>query len=272
MAEVVGVVPLSAPSFEFVVNWTDGTGAARTWTGGTGTRAQDLNDTYFTVNPETGAWDLTRDWSASIGSGAVTLTLKADNTDGNFDPFVNYSFNATNIGGSAVTVQTTTSAPILGGVGGPNLVRATVGYSIVDATGNGATLTPLPVVAQDGDGIAEAQIFRLSNSANATVPGVNNASWVNAGVDVGKQVTHTGAFPAGTFVDAAGFLAGPTAPGVTTWNWMQTRTRFSLTGNGDSVGITGYAEILPVPEPGEWAMMIIGLAVVGLVVSRRRVA
>ncbi len=262
MAEVVGTV--SAPSFEFVVNYTDAVGAARTWTGGA-----NIDSSYFTLNQTTGAWDLTRDWTASIGGGLVTLALKADGTDGNLDPFVNYSFQATNIGGAPVTFQTTTSAPILGGVAGPNQVRASIAYALTDPTGNGATLTPLPAVAQDGNNGPETQILRLSNSASPTLPGVNNASWVNAGVDVGQSYTKVG-FPTGFYSDADGFIAGPVASGSTSWNWMQTRTRFTLTGSGDSVGISGFAEILPVPEPGEWAMMSVGLGLIGVVAARRR--
>lgn len=261
MADVVGTV--GAPTFEFIVNYTDAAGAAKSWTGGSA-----IDSSYFTLNQATGAWDLTRDWTASIAGGLVTLTLKADGTDGNLDPFVNYSFQATNISGAPVTFQTSASAPILGGVAGPNQVRASIAYALTDPTGNGATLTPLPAVGQDSNNGPETQIFRLSNSASPTVPGVNNASWVNAGVDVGQSYTKTG-FPTGFYSDADGFIAGPVATGSTTWNWLQTRTRFSLTGNGDSVGISGFAEIVPVPEPGEWAMMSVGLGLVGAVAARR---
>ena len=51
---------------------------------------------------------------------------------------------------------------------------------------------------------------------------------------------------------------------------MQTVTRFSLTGGGDRATLTGFAEIVPVPEPQEWMMMLAGLGVI-VAATRRRV-
>jgi hypothetical protein len=264
MAEVVSGVSVEAPSFEFVVNYTDTLGAARQWAGAVPTAS-------FVLNQATGDWDLAQDWSASIGGGSVLLSLKANDpkNGGNADPFLSYSFNATNKSAGVVTYQHTVTQHVFPGVIGPNQVRASMAYALTDVGNNGVTLTPSPNVSpQDANNGPETQIFRLTSSA--AQPGVNNASWKSAGVDVGTAKTHTG-FGAGVFSFQEGFIAGPIASSPTTqWNWMQTRTRFTLTGGGDSVGISGYAEIVPVPEASQWAMMIVGLGLVGGATKLRR--
>jgi hypothetical protein len=88
-------------------------------------------------------------------------------------------------------------------------------------------------------------------------------SFFSAGVDVGPQASASGAAAYGSFAADA---AGPTGQA---WNYMQTLTKFTLTGK-DSARLVGFASITPVPEPETFAMLLTGLGLIGLVARRRR--
>ena len=98
---------------------------------------------------------------------------------------------------------------------------------------------------------------------------MGSGTWNNAGVDVGASQTFSGGGSAFTYTYGPINLPLQTGP-LGTWAQMQTVTRFSLTGGGDRATLTGFAEIVPVPEPQEWMMMLAGLGVI-VAATRRRV-
>ena len=241
------------------------------WSSAAGLQSLDLSSSLV-VDPATGNIKLADgaqthfdSFTTTAGGGAlVSIDLVPSAELSNVDPIVAYGLQVVNNGSTAATFQRITTAPILPVITGATEVRAGISGSVFDLTGNGAAITPQTNVPQDPDGIQEMQVFRLRST-------VGSGAWTNAGVDVGAAQTFAGGGSAFTYTYGPTNLAlqaGPTG----TWAQMQTVTRFSLTGDGDRATLTGFAEILPVPEPGEYAMMLAGLAVVACVARRRRIS
>jgi hypothetical protein len=196
------------------------------------------------------------------GAPVITLDLVPSQTDINVDPIIAYGMQVVNNGMVSATFTKTVTAPILPVINGPTQVRAGISGSLFDKTGNGVAVTPAPDLPQDADGVAEMQIFRLRSN-------VGSGAWTNAGVDVGPADARGAGGAASTYTYGPYNLSPQSGPSGT-WAQMQTRTRFSLSGFGDRATFTGFAEVIPVPEPGEWIMMLAGLGVVASVAARRR--
>lgn len=138
---------------------------------------------------------------------------------------------------------------------GPTLVRSSVSGGLTDQTGDGVSLTPTGT-DDDGDTVIELQI----NEAGAPL--------VNMGVDIGgAAVFGPGAagalYPYGPV--SIPFQLGPT-PGP--YTSLTSTVRFMLSGGGDIAALTGYAEIITVPEPSTLALA--GFGALALLVARRR--
>ncbi len=181
-------------------------------------------------------------------------------TGGNVDPFMSYAYSITNNTSGALAVSAYFTSPIIPAVNGQaNTVSARASGILVDATGNGASLTYSP-------GTASFQSFALSSMVNAPQ---GDASFVNAGVDVGDQKSIAAGAPGSmAFINTveSGVVTGP--QGV--WNTMQMYAHFTLSGSGDIALVTGYGEIIPVPEPSDLAFMLSGLVVTASMMTRRR--
>ena len=244
------------------------------WSAAAGIQSLDLSSSLY-VDATTGDIKLVDgaqthyDSFTSTGNGTALMSIDLLPTaiPSNVDPIISYGLSVVNNGAANATFQRINTAPILPTISGPVQVRAGLSGSVSDIGGGGVTITPAQQVSvgQDSDGIAEMQVFRLRQT-------VGSGAWTNAGVDVGAAQTFAGNAAPFTYVYGPTnlpFQAGPTAG--TSWAQMQTVTRFSLTGGGDRATLVGFAEILPVPEPGEYAMMLAGLAVVVSVARRRRV-
>ena len=240
------------------------------WSPATGVQALDLTSSLV-VDPTTGDIKLADgaqthfDSFTTLGNGTATVSIDLLPTaiPSNVDPIISYGMQVVNNGANAVTFQRINTSPILPTITGPTVVRAGISGSAFDLGGNGVTVTPNPNITQDTDGTPELQIFRARST-------IGSGAWTNLGVDVGGAQTFSGGGSAFTYTYSAVNLplqAGPTG----TFAQMQTVTRFSLSGGGDRMTFTGFAEILPVPEPGEYAMLLAGLAVVGSVARRRRI-
>jgi hypothetical protein len=181
------------------------------------------------------------EWQCSISGGL------------NPDPSISYTISVADFlaPSSFSFTHTTPITPI----GGTNTVRASVVGGLTDAVGNGVSITPT-LADMDGDGIAEIQIAEVLAPAT------------NMGVDVGLAASHAGtgslaSHPYGSF--DAGPIAGP-GPGP--WVTLTTTTAFMLSGGGDTVALTGFAEI--VPEPSTVALAGIGMALMLGYAARRR--
>lgn len=241
------------------------------WSSAAGVQSLNLSSSLV-VDPVTGDIKLVDgtqthfDSFSTIANGTSVMSIDLLPTiiPSNVDPIISYGLQVVNNGAGVATFQRINTAPILPTISGPTVVRAGISGSAFDLAGNGVTVTPSPNIAQDTDGIAEMQIFQVRQN-------IGSGAWTNAGVDVGAAQSFSGGGSAFTYTYPAVNLplqAGPTG----TWAQMQTVTRFSLTGGGDRMTFTGFAEILPVPEPGEYAMLLAGLAVVGSVVRRRHIS
>ena len=269
-----GEVSGSVAGLELMLNaWTSG-GSQIDWSSQAGIQQLDLTSSLI-VDPTTGDLRLadgvvTHYDSFTKGPGGtnamVSIDLVPASFTGNVDPIIAYGMQVVNNGTNAVTFQKIVSSPILPTItSSPTIVRAGISGSAFDFAGNGVTVTPRPgAFAQDGDGTDEIQMFQVRRN-------VGSGAWLNAGVDVGGVQSFAGGGSAFTYTYPAvnlPFQAGPTG----SFAQMRTVTRFSLTGGGDRATFTGFAEILPVPEPGEYALMLAGLAVVASVARRRRIS
>lgn len=229
-----------------------------TWDALTGTWAWApvSSGRLFGADPASGNWSMTGNWHWSRPEFSVDLSAS-----GNLDPFISYGMVAHNTTAAPLTFLHTVTAPIAPSIPGPNLVRASLSGALTDSTGNGVALVAAPDRAQDGDSVNEVQLFLLSSGADFTTPG----AYTTAGVDVGGNASAIGPGTATYGSFAAGLATGPTGP----WNWMQTRTRFTLSGDNDVAVITGFAEIAPVPEAENFALLLAGLAALTAHVRRR---
>lgn len=246
-------------------------GAEIDWSAATGIQSLNLSSSLY-VDSATGDIKLVDgaqthfDSFTATGNGTslVSIDLLPTAIPSNVDPIISYGLSVVNNGAANATFQRINTAPILPTISGPTVVRAGISGSAFDFGGNGVTVTPNPNQTQDTDGIAEMQIFRVRQT-------IGSGAWTNAGVDVGAAQSFSGGGSAFTYTYPAVNLplqAGPTG----SFAQMQTVTRFSLTGGGDRITFTGFAEILPVPEPGEYAMLLAGLAVVASIARRRHIS
>ncbi len=236
-------------------------------------------DIGFSLDRNSGDFSLASPYAYSAGRKVTVdgvelpaFVVKVDPTDsqgnrvfdratgGNVDPFMSYAYSITNNTSGTLAVSAYFTSPIIPSVNGQaNNVSARASGILVDATGNGGSLTYSP-------GTASFQSFALSSLVNAPQ---GDASFVNAGVDVGAvQSIAAGAPGSVAFINTvqSGITTGP--QGV--WNTMQMYAHFTLSGSGDIALVTGYGEIIPIPEPSDLAFMLSGLVVTASMMSRRR--
>jgi hypothetical protein len=143
--------------------------------------------------------------------------------------------------------------------GNPGTVFGQVTGGLTDATGNGVSLTPTGSLGDpDGDSVPEFVI----NDVGVGGPPV----YTNMGVDVGSALTFGPDIPGAhhTFTFSSGPFAAP--PGV--WTTLRSTWSFTLSGDGDTVALTGFASI--VPEPSSVALGVIGAASLFVAAMRRR--
>lgn len=218
----------------------------------------------FAIDPETGnvslsgsaiidgKWFWTSVPTVDVGGGEVkpTFEIELSQVSGNVDPFMTYSFRAVNNGATPLTFTFSQGISLIPTVSPDTEVRASLGYSLTDGTG-GLTLAPTganPAVS----------MFELSSN--------NGVTFVEAGPDVQLGDSKT----AGAGGSAAYSFGGPTwYPGEAgTFNYMRARTEFSLTGGRDVAVLTGRIEVTPVPEPSTYALIGLGLGMVGFALNR----
>jgi hypothetical protein len=143
----------------------------------------------------------------------------------NPDPSIAYGIAVTDFGAPSV-FGFFFGVPIVP-TGSPNLVSGSLVGGLTDLTGDGVSLTPTGLLVQTSD---------LS------------APLTTMGVDVGAPFV-VGAGSPGAFYAYGPFSAGPTpGPGPGPWTFLSVSTGFGLSGGGDVAALTGFAEIVPVPE------------------------
>ncbi len=167
---------------------------------------------------------------------------------GNPDPSITYSFAATNPLSGPIPFGFDEAIPLTMPCPAGSTILTTIGYSLTDdLSGNGVTLTPLSGLAQHATG-------------NGTDLGYNVGP---AETGSGKGGLHTYVFGDPT----PGFQTSGPSPFA--FNVLDVHLGFTLTGGGDSVGITGAVGCEAVPEPNV-VTMFAGLGVFGIFTLRRR--
>ena len=207
-----------------------------------GTGWQWVNETYTTP----GTTDTQTATSLRlVNTNQATVTLM--NAVAKVDPFMTYSLSVKN--NTAVT-QTYTF------VFGETMIPAFTGdYTLfADVAMSISTATPPATIAPVG---AKIQQVALSGDG-----GLTN---FNGGVDVGNSLTRL-TNGTGTAYDLSPLITASTGLVL---DWWEFQTSFTLTPGGDAVGLSGYAEITPIPEPSAFALLASGTTL-GLVALRRR--
>lgn len=172
---------------------------------------------------------------------------------GDSDPFTNIAFSVTNL--APVPVEyifsiTIPIAPILGAT----VHGGSTGGSTTDANGNGmgglSTITSVPGVpfyAGQIDGLTVLPIY----------PAPTSFSFIFPGQTISIPALNPG-------------LPGPTLPGGAALATIGIVHRFKLS-PGDSVAVTSFFQVEPVPEPTSIALATIGAtSVMWLAIRRRR--
>jgi len=188
-------------------------------------------------------------WETNFpGGDQITISAEFDP-----DPIVNYSIAVTDFGDPSNFSFSFGQSIILPGI--PNLVDAQVGGALNDATGNGVSITPM-LSDSDGDLIAELQVSTV---------GFGTPS-VNMGVDVGPAQSFPGAGSPGiTTYSTVVELPQPGPNGA--FDVMDTTVSFTLSGGGDFAALTGFAQIVPIPEPSTFVLAACGI--IGILAIRR---
>lgn len=195
---------------------------------------------WTTVDGSTGAEaDANNPWRTKITFAAI----------GNIDPEMSYGFFAKNNSNSTQVYTVSYGESIAPNINGPYTLHADISGSVTNPTGTAS------VSVSQVPGFAKIQAVRLSSDGGAT--------FVNGGVDVGNAYTSSlvGSQPYGN--------DGADTVGTGAYNYWEFKTQFRLSPK-DTFSLTGYAEIMPVPEPASWMLPIVGL--VGLAAQRRRLA
>lgn len=249
------------------INPNNGVGTIETWSATLDPNSLTARDSSgrmlnaaFSIDPKTGAVGLSGSaivdgkwaWDAlpQVG-GKPAFQIELSEVGGNVDPFMTFSFKATNNGATPLTFTFSQGLSIVPPVAPATQVRATLGYALQDGTG-GLALTPVG---------ATTSAFELSSN--------NGVSFVPAGaaVQLGGPATVGPGLSDSVGFGSTTFYAGPAG----TFNYMRVVEQFTLTGGNDVALIVGRVEVQAIPEPGTWAMIVAGLAaVVG--VARRRLA
>jgi hypothetical protein len=189
--------------------------------------------------------------SGSIGSGTVDPTnpWRASVTFaalGNIDPDMSYGFFAKNNTNSTQTYTVSYGESIAPDIQGAYTLHADISGSVTNPAGTGS------VSVSQVPGFTKLQSTRLSSDGGTT--------FVNGGVDVGN------AFLSNTVGSQAYGSDSADASGSGHYNYWDFKTQFSLSAK-DTIALTGYAEITPVPEPASWVFPVLGM--MGLTVLRR---
>lgn len=125
--------------------------------------------------------------------------------------------------------------------GSPNAVDASIVGGVTDLTGDGASITPTP-----GSSLQIAEV---------------GIPLTSMGVDVGPAADFDPG-PAGSFHVYGPFASGPAlGPGPGPWTSLQVTTGFGLSGGGDVLALTGFAQIVEVPLVPEVGTMAAGAIV-----------
>jgi len=234
-------------------------------------RAADINDSGKAVGYQgSGTTQKAVMWDTGTNTVSVITTLTADGAYMTTPMSIN---NAGQVLGLGRASDGTTVVPLLYDSLGGTMAQLDLsgagsgGVSVYNLSENGMVTGSVGSTAflWSASGGARAIPTLAGNASTMTGYAVNSSGWV-----VGRQGSSSFLFDGTTTYDLSTLIAGS--------GWSVTSSSastFGIADNGSIVatGISGsniHALVLTaVPEPSSWALMVIGMAVVGTVARRR---
>jgi hypothetical protein len=187
----------------------------------------------YEIDPSTG--DLI--WPGMLSGSLGDSTLSVMNVTGNADPILGFAV-ASNTGAVGSAFSITFTLPIA--LSGPIDAAAQVSYSLTGTSAAGAQIAPLfakVLIAQEVD-----------TSIGGLTP-------LNKGVDVGNTFFCT---PGPCNSTSPTYAATNQFVGNLAYDLMSATLAYSLSANSN-VGISGFVQQVPVPEPGTAALLAFGM-------------
>ena len=197
----------------------------------------------FGIDPATG--DLI--WPGMVSGSLGGSTLSVLNVSGNADPILGYATAAsTGLAGSAFSI--TFSLPIA--LSGLIDAQAQVSYSLTGTTAPGAQISP---------------VFGNVALAREVDTSVGGLPPLDKGVDVGGTFFCT---PGPCNATSGTFMATNQFLGNSAYDLMSVTVAFSLSASSN-VGVSGFVEQQPVPEPGTASLLGFGLFAFAAIARRK---
>ena len=199
----------------------------------------------FTVNEvNPGIFEFKQESSATGGPAFAALAGISLHGTLDSDPSITYGLSVTDDGAPS-TYSFTFTVPIIP-IGSPNTVATSIAGAMVDATGDGCSITPVGAFVQVAELGSPSQLYG------------------DVGPFFGYPAGGTGAlYTYGAFATGPGSGPDP-SPGQ--WTSLSLKVVFTASGNGDVIVLAGFASI--VPEPNSCSLL--GFSFAGLIVSKRR--
>ncbi len=193
---------------------------------------------------------------------AANVSLDIDEVLFNLDPAISYSYSVTDFG-AASTFVTGFSMPMVPTIGATGTyVESSMSATLTDSARNGITLTPT-----GPGGAVQTSYFGSAGVGGA----LTQYSALNLGTTafsqgaIGASVPNTYSYGPYAVGDVEnGSILGPDGP----LNAMRIQANFRLSGGGDSISISGRSEIVPIPEPSTYALIGVGIGMVGFALRR----
>lgn len=193
---------------------------------------------------------------------AANVLLDIDEVRFNLDPAISYSYSVTDFG-AASTFVTGLSMPMVPAIGATGTyVESSMSATLTDSTRNGITLTPT-----GPGGAVQTSYFGSAGVGGALTQysALNLGTTVFSQGAIGAGVPNTYDYGPWSVGDVeTGSILGPDGP----LNAMRIQANFRLSGGGDSISISGRSEIVPIPEPSTYALIGLGLGMVGFALRR----
>ncbi len=231
--------PASAATVQLQLSWLNSAGATVVWNGSddgvaTGNGDEEQFVGSFSQAPGTGG--------TGPGAWALGWDVTAD-----VDPFVNGFFSLQNNSNIVQSYTLTVSLPITPPVVPVSTIGGSIGVTVTDANGNG--------VATVGS-LGSGYVFNAANDGTTTLQLMGPGFALNAPFAGGSATA-----------SASAGLPGGTIGSIAASGTISITHTFTLT-PGDSIGLTSFYLVNPVPEPGTLALF--GSGALGLLMFGRR--
>lgn len=187
-------------------------------------------------------------WPGELSGSLGESTLTVQNVTGNADPILGYATSAST-GGVGGAFSITFTLPIA--LSGPIDAAAQVSYSLTGTTAPGAQISPL---------FGNVALAREVDTSVGGLPPLDK------GVDVGSTFFCT---PGPCNSTSGTFAATNQFVGNLAYDLMSVTVAFSLSPSSN-VGISGFVQQLPVPEPSTASLLSLGILIVAVVARRKR--